>query len=270
MPNQIWRAGRTFLVFGTTAMLGVFVFLFALGGTETLKKVQAPRTAVMNKISLKAVGVTTDALPNAGETTQNALDAGAGMNATQDLAKQLAAEIVKRNPAGPGAAGAQKLNLVKPADAVDKFIAEGLASFDPEIFYPRVAITDLHIITDSQEAFQTYIRASQNILREKFAGVHFENLNDLSKMNFSSVLPAYKAAVDALLQLPVPQSLATLHQKEIALIKGQEKMMSFLARYNDDPLQAYLALNVGSQLSQEFSALDLEVSDFITKHQIAI
>ena len=174
------------------------------------------------------------------------------------------------NPAGPGTAGAQKLNLIKPTDAVDKFIAEGLASFDPAVFHPRVPITDLVIVADGTEAFRNYLRESQNILREKFSGARFENLNDLSKMEFTPVLASYKAAVDALLKLPVPQSLATLHQREISLIKGQTKMMAALSRYNEDPLQAYLALNVGGQLNDEFSSLNQEFADFAATHQLTI
>ncbi|GEM_PF-4535338 len=275
MPNQIWRAGRTFLVFGTTAMLGVFVFLFILGSTGTMKPAQtptaAPKPVVINKISLEATGATAAAISQAAdETPQDGLAPTSRVNATQDLAKQLAAEIIKRNPTGPGTTGAQKLNLIKPTDAVDKFIAQGLASFDPAVFHPRVAITDLAIVVDSPEAFQAYLHESQSILREKFAGIHFENLNDLSKMDFSSVLPAYRSAVDALLKLPVPQSLATLHQKEIELIKGQAKMMGFLSRYNDDPLQAYLALNVGGQLNDEFASLNKEIAIFAEEHNLAI
>lgn len=274
MPNQILRAGRAFLVFGITAMLGVFVFIFILGSTGVSKPAQSPLTtpkpAVIDKISLKSGSEPANAPLTADEAAQDALAVTSGTNATQDLAKQLADEIIKRNPTGPGTAGAQKLNLIKPTDAVDKFIAEGLASFDADALHPRVPITDLRVIDDSTEAFQSYVRGNKTILNEKFASVHFENLNDLSKMDFVPALAAYKAAVSALLALPVPRSLAALHQKEIELVKGQQKMMSFLAHYNDDPLQAYLALNVGAELSREFTDLDKEMVSVLVKNQIAI
>lgn len=271
MPNQILRAGRAFWVFGITAILGVLVFLFVLGGPEAVDrpKITAakPAPVVIDKISLSVAdptksSVTTDTLgeePFAG-----------GANVTHDLGKKLAAEIIKRNPTGPGPAGAQKLTLMKPAEAVDAFIADALKTFDPAAFHPDIPLAKLAIVPDSKEAFSSYFRNLQNILATEFARADFSAMNDPSKMNFPVLLSAYSRAVEALLKLPAPESLTAMHQKEISLVKGQANMMRLLSRYEEDPLQAYLALNAGDGLRQEFIALDRVVSDFIAKNNIAI
>lgn len=259
------------MVFGITAILGVFIFLFVLGGPEAAREPKTtavkPAPVVIDKISLS---VTTPAKTSESELLPAGEFVTGGANVTHDLGKKLAAEIIKRNPAGPGPVGAQKLTLMKPAEAVDAFIADALKTFDPSAFHPDIPLAKLTIIPDSKEAFSSYFRDLQNILATEFAHADFSALNDPSKMNFPVLLSAYGRAVDAILKLPVPESLAAMHQKEISLVKGQANMMRLLSRYEEDPLQAYLALNAGSELSKEFIALDRVVADFITKNRIAI
>ncbi|MBI2406135.1 MAG: hypothetical protein HYV25_00955, partial [Candidatus Harrisonbacteria bacterium] len=226
-----------------------------------------PEVARTGKITLSAVPSAAPAEHAAAETKSVFNNEP---NATQEIAKKLAQEVIRRNPLGPGPAGAQKLNLVKPSEVVDRFISDAMQNFDPDAFRPRVALADLRIIPDSKETFETYLRELRSILTTAFAGVPFTSMNDLPKMDFAAALPAYEDAVKRLLALPVPQSLAVAHQQEISLVKGQANMMRLLARYEEDPLAAYMALSAGAELNSGFASLNEDIARFITDHQLAI
>lgn len=287
MPNQFFRAGKAFLVFGATALLGVLVFLFILGSIDEARQFKtqdapsnytyrqtsskgssaSPKPVVIEKITVSA------AAPAKTSDTLSLFEKNASaeeINATHNLGAKIAKEIIRRNPMGPGPVGAQKLELAKPAEIVDAFIADALKTFDPKLFRPDISRSILAIIPDSKEAFIAYFRNLQNILTKEFAGVDFGSLKDPAKMNFSQLLSTYSRAVDALLKLPVPETLAAIHQKEISLVKGQANMMRLLSRYEEDPLRAYVALSAGAQLNEEFAALHAAITDFISKNSITI
>lgn len=259
------------MVFGLIPVLGVFILLIILGSFGVKKSESQQTASASGKITLAVSAQKnndSDLAPRGLGDFENSVLGGP--NATRDLAAKIAQEIISRNPNGPGPAGAQKLQLMKASEVTDKLIADSLKDFNPSAFYPPVSIADLNTISDSKEAFQSYFNNVQGILREKFGAAHFEQMSDLSKMNFPEILTNYAGAINDLLRLPVPQSLVAMHQKEISLVKGQAKAMSMLARYNDDPLQAYLALNIGDQLNDEFASLNKELTAFAEQHRLTI
>lgn len=266
--------GRRFLVFGFISILGVFVLLILLGsfGANSNKKDAASAEALSasDKITL-AVPTQKNSgglAPRGLNDFENAVLGSP--NATRDLATKIAGEIIARNPNGPGPLGSQKLQLMKPSEVVDKLTAQSLAKFDPSIFSPSVDPATLHIVPDSKENFEAYFRALSATLKTNFSSVDLRGGGDLAKVNFAKAASAYAKTIDELRALPVPAALAELHRKEIELVMAQKNVTRALTRYNEDPLQAYLALNIGDEINNNFDALNKEIADFLIKHELAI
>lgn len=247
-------------------MLGIFVFIIALGSigfpevkkAEPVKPVARPVGTVFSLAPVQHTPAADSARANAAADTL--LPAP---NITRTLAKALAAEVIKRNPTGPGPAGSQRLRLIRPTDAVDKLTSQALEKFDLSEFQPRVPDADLRITSDSPAAFQLYFIHLSDAIKTHFSGIDFAPKSDLSAMNFPLILAAYSNLIAALKQIEVPVALTPLHQKELSLVLGQQRLMKYLAAYEADPLSALLALNMQEQLAEDSATLGNSFRSFI-------
>lgn len=270
MPNQILRAGRTFLVFGITAILSVFVTLIILGSIPQTPKITTTQIAQPRAQPSDALTLSVPASTHADPHTPLVARALPQTNATRVLAKELAAEIIKRNPAGPGPKGSQRLTLLKPTEAVDALAAQALEKFNPKDFHQTIPTTDIHIVADSKEAFAQYFNNLSTAITTHFANVDFAPKTDLSAMNFPRILAAYRNLIAALKRIEVPAALTALHQEELSLVLGQQRLIKYLAAYDTDPLSALLALNMQQQLEEDSSSLGNSFRVFINNQGLAL
>lgn len=192
-------------------------------------------------------------------------------NITQNVAAAIGKDLLERNPEGPATVeDTQWINVLDPEKFSENLIAEGLKQFDPQEFQPAVPRSSLKITSSADAASQQlYLKTFHDILRYRF-GTTAVDLGAPELTGLNNLIGAYDRALTDFYNLPVPENLASVHQKEISLLTGQKKIFEHLIAYRTDPVQALLALQTLQQLNQQFSQLNDAIAEVIKTNQLAI
>lgn len=169
-------------------------------------------------------------------------------NATNELAKKIAEELLKQNPEGPAVLEDKSwLSVLTPEELVKNL------DFDPQDFRPVIKKEKIRIAAlDDKTATQTYLKNFQEIL-----GKHWVNLDGV---DFDILIAKLEATLADFYLLETPPSLTAIHQKEIELLTLEAALFEKLKNYEADPLEAILAANAYPGLAEEFEKLKADIN----------
>ncbi|MDP2696216.1 MAG: hypothetical protein Q8O87_03145 [bacterium] len=179
-------------------------------------------------------------------------------NITSQLTQTISQQIAVQNPQPQNG-----LDVPRAEEIVNKYLAEGIASFDYESLKPAVPESDLKIINNSgRQLTESYLTNLNSIIQDNFQGVVI-NLDDIYSSDWDILQLTYDRTLADLYDLPVPKDIAPLHQQEIRLVAAQQKIFEYIQNYEKDPLLAWLAIEANQQLSQEFKDLGLVINQLL-------
>jgi len=190
-------------------------------------------------------------------------------NATEAIAKQIAQELIAKNPNGPSLLdGKSAIESIDPETLLNDVLAEELARFNPEDLQPIISVEELNLLNDnSKVALETYFKGLRNILAQSKIDSTITSFNAQEFLAFSKNL---QEITDALYSLPVPVMLAPFHADELSLIEAQKNIFKRAAYASEDPLSAYLAIQMLPSINEEFLKISTAYSEIIEKNNLQI
>jgi len=221
------------LVFVITAALfgGVVIF----GNYQKSLLVRAPLSGARTNRPYRA-----EPVPPSKETEK--------ANATRELAKKIAAELLKHNPRGPAALTGEKwLTALTPEDLIKQI------DFDPQDFRPVIKRGGLKIVRGADPAaVSRYLENFEQILKRHW--------REVSGVDFNILINGLEETLADFYKLEAPEQMAAIHEKEIELLTLQKAIFEKLKNHEGDPVQAILAANAYEGLSGEFEKLKAEIA----------
>jgi len=177
-------------------------------------------------------------------------------NLTETFADAIGDDLIERNPEGPSEIdGTEWLDVEDPAALADELLAAALEGFDYQSLKQEVIDSDLRIITehDSETVVEDYLNEFQLILKRNALEVSL--LDEFSPYSLQQLVNIYQQTVNELYILPVPEEYVSLHKREIELVSAQKEIFKLAGEYNQDPMQAFLALQAIEIIDQELAKL---------------
>lgn len=192
-------------------------------------------------------------------------------NVTTDITAELAKDIIARNPEGPATIDAKQwINVLDPETAAAAVAAEGLKNFNPADFQPEIANADLNISADaSPTAIRLYLKTFRDILQHNFSAARVD-FSNAALTGIAGLITTYDQAIKDFYRLTAPAPLTDIHRREISLLTGQKKVFERLANYQQDPVQAVIALRAYEELGEQFNQLNAAVAQFIADNNLTI
>jgi hypothetical protein len=195
-------------------------------------------------------------------------------NLTRQAAEGLAKELLKKNHEGPRETEQGLEIALNPADALVA-MTRAIDQARQQQFN-GIDITELRISgKDSPSDRLVYFENLQALIQRTLGSsanqpsildaLASAMVNDPRVLN--ALIHQHKNAISELRAMPVPASLATLHKKEINLLKKTEVSLDGMASVTADPMRAYLALRVYPQLTDEAITLQKEFTTAIRETQ---
>ena len=189
----------------------------------------------------------------AQEEAKNAYDP---TNATQQLARKIAEDILQRNPNGPFLNKNQpSLRVTNPEVLIDQYLAANLPKeTNTEKFKPVIQKEDLHIVQDQNKTRNdAYLQNVNQLIISSLA--KFNPAGDLSQQ-LQSLASIYETIIQTLYQLTVPALYANYHQQVLSIFSGKKMAIADIQNYLDtDPLRAIFTLQTILNLNQELATL---------------
>lgn len=275
----MWRLFNIFVVVFVVGVLALGGFLlvnnYSASFLKTAPASESLASVVDEKVSSADLVGSSKPTADFISFEQSFVKSAPSNNLTFDLAKELSKNIVQRNPEGPEQIdNKQWINVLDPETAVAAIADGALSKFDPKEYQPEIALSDLKIIKDSSPSAETlYLKTFRDILTYNFKdGLQDKaiSLTADSLVGVDKIIDAYAKALKNFYELPAPESLVAVHQKEIMLLTGQKKIFEALAKYQEDPLAAFLAVQVYEQLNGEFDKLNEQIREIIQEHELKI
>lgn len=175
------------------------------------------------------------------------------INSTQEIAKTIVQELAAGKTEGPAT----------PEEMVNNFLAEKIANFDYESFVQEIDEKKIKIVRSGDKKLaESYFRNLNVILENNFGKSSVEDFDQLALL--------YQKAIAQLYSLNVPESIADLHRREIAIFATQQKIFEAFADYESDPMKALLAAELAKESYKELSLLRKEMSDFVKNNGLNI
>ncbi len=148
--------------------------------------------------------------------------------------------------------------------AINSVIDESIKRFNPETFFPTVDEKALSVTADtSTRAGHAYIQTLAKILAVTGGAIPVD-ATDPAILDFTQPLAAYKTALAALYELPVPRPLLPIHRQAIGIIGAQHTILTALQDHTADPLQAFLAAQSEELVMNRIDALQIDISRYLT------
>jgi hypothetical protein len=189
-------------------------------------------------------------------------------NVTEEIAKKIASEITAKNPDGPSLLeGKQAISAIDPLALTDAILEEQLSKFNYQDFKPTASQAGLKLVPSTPKALTEYFVSLKGTL-----GKHAYTLSgaNVATANFVALEAAAGNLAEALRTLPIPAPLAPLHAEEVSLVTAQANIFSALARSEEDPFRALLALQALPLVDADFKTLTTTFTTFIEEQQVSI
>lgn len=240
---------------GSLILIGVLlVAIFAFGSADPLK------TAIPYKIP----SLRNESVPSAPATLSSS-------NVTEEVARQIAEELVALNPDGPGSGEDAGLQTADPEMLTDRLLSEAFKEINTENLRPVVTLNDLVVIkSNDKNAAAAYFSAINAAAIKNFppgVSVDWENPE---QTNFNALISAYGTAMQESLAIPVPQSLAELHRQYVSLLGAEKNTLSVIKNYKTDPAQAAVAITVGESFTKELESVLTQMNAYMLDHGITL
>lgn len=192
----------------------------------------------------------------------------ATVNLTQEFAKKIARQMIEKNPLGPALLGdTRQLNVVGPETFVDDFLAHGLSNLDTSILQPNIDIKSLKIIKAGGQTSQlTYLNELNRILRIGIGEIKFDPLHIPDSADFENLHSLAEKTYNQLLATYAPESLLSAHIKELEILGSFKNIFEVLARLEQDPLKAVVALRAIPLLNVEFANLNQKLTQAVNSN----
>jgi hypothetical protein len=248
MRNKLIAAG---IVIGAVA-LGLFLITKTASLNKTSFFIQGIHSSTPPSESLASLSETP--APDASQITLPL-----GKNLTQEVAQKITTSLLARNPDGPTpTSDGGTITAADPKKLVDDLLTAGMQNFDAKKFSPDTIPGKIHRTPlDGAGEKRAYAIALNDILQKYLSTPTDPSSPSLS--DFTALEAAAGNAVDELYALPVPQSLLSLHLREIRLIGSYREIFKTVTNADADPLTAIFALRLLPQVSDEFTGVGREL-----------
>ncbi|MEK9186349.1 MAG: hypothetical protein AAB885_02050 [Patescibacteria group bacterium] len=175
-------------------------------------------------------------------------------NSTEEIAKKLTEDIIAKNPNGPETGNdGGLLSLSNPDKIISEMLADSLSKFDYDSLKPDISDKEMIILSaDDEKSRTSYLESLNEIVSDELSSLPKQPEVD----QFGAIAAAYDRAVKKLYNLPVPKSFSSIHKETVRLFFAQEKIFSYIADYQNDPLTALLSLQATDLVSEELAALN--------------
>ena len=175
-----------------------------------------------------------------------------------------AANIVEQNTNEAGLLVPSKVSL-------DQITSEALKDFDPSQFKPEIKNETLKISKDNSFLNITkYIRNFASTIQKNSNEIRTPTKYSTVGETLSSSRDLYQKTLFDFYNLEVPSSMLDFHKEEISLLTGKLLVIDRIKEYEDDPIEAFLALEADTYLDQEFEKLKNNLNQYIENNNIQI
>lgn len=193
-------------------------------------------------------------------------------NATQEIAKQLAADLIAENPEGPilGEYDSQLAGL-NPQLLAEKVIEDTFSHLSLEDLRPTIN-SALLVISDNatKSDEERYFNLVNQIIAKNFPASLNTQWTSPEKTKLTELISALESVTNELLRLPVPKKIFQMHRELITLIGAQRNALTLLKNYKVDPAQATIAIEAGERFTTELELIFDEMDAYIIEHQIIL
>lgn len=182
-------------------------------------------------------------------------------NLTEVLTERIAEEIVANVPQ----AELQNPQSIQASldKITEKILSENLTALTKEDLKPEVDLKDLRLSSDnSAEAKNLYAKNFQDIFIKHFRQFQPDATGDSLK-NLAELSRIYQKIIDELYLLPVPDSIASLHQEGIRLLGAQKNILDRLVNNENDPLGALAAANQLPNINNDMANFKNKLSNLL-------
>ncbi len=181
---------------------------------------------------------------------------------TRDLAIKISQMIIEKNPNGPQIANQERvLSVLSTESFIQNAVGDALKNFDASYFQPEIQKSDIKV-GENKDYFKNF----QDIIQKNFADLTLK-WESAKNNNFDQLISAYTKTIDEFYKLLVPENLSYIHQKEIGLLVGQKRITETLKDYENDPMQALLALQYSETLNKGFEELKMEIEKIMRQNK---
>ncbi len=193
------------------------------------------------------------------------------VNTTSEIAKNIAEELIKKNPDGPVDLDSGKgIGAVKPEELAGKVLSDQFSKLDLSDFNPQVNFSALRVVNSANKAnSENYLKNFQAILKNNFAALDIDFGHPTSE-DFKRLAGAYQKSVSEFYSLLVPQGLASIHSEQIRLMSVQKSIFNSLAGYEEDPMKALVAIQLSKEVDKKLADLKSQIAAYITKNGLKI
>ncbi len=235
---------------GVTGALIIFIFIF--GSLDPLPHTIAKQAPI---IRVESVPATPAVLSKE--------------NITGEIAKQIAQELVAKNPNGPKSGEQVGLETVNPDELVQKTLDKAFANVNLATLRPEVKTSDLTIVASSKpELDEVYFNSLNQIFTTYFPKTLEVNWAEPAKTDFIAFDSAFNASIAELYQVKVPSALVPLHKDAISLLGALRSVFALIKNYERDPFQAALAIEAGDQFGLELAQIFAKMDAYIRSRNL--
>lgn len=246
-------SGKTVLYTALAAGFGSIVVLAALGKESAPDASGTAGTNVPRAESVSAFTPRPAPVPALAAANPEELLAEPD-NATVNLSKKIAGELLRRNPDGPSLLNdLQTITVNSPDSLVEEIFSQELTTIDAAEFSPAARPDNLSVVADTPEAM--------DLFTEQFRAAFIALVNApaiTGRPAPSELAPLAQLAANTaanLAAIPVPERLAPLLVNAIRFVKTYANIYGAIAGGEADPFRALVALQAWQLHKKELDDL---------------
>ncbi len=189
------------------------------------------------------------------------------LNLTELLAQKMEERIGEQNTSGfQTLDGKTLISAPDPKVLVEELIAEAEKNFDPEALRGKVDESRIKTSEDiSAESISKYFNSFSQIMinATKDMPEYMSEPEKLTISDYGKIRDAYASAVNNFYNLVAPESVLAFHKKEIELLTTKRNVFGVIANAEEDPMTAFLAVDMLLIIDQEFDKLKEDITSFL-------
>ena len=189
------------------------------------------------------------------------------LNLTELLAQKMEERIGEQNTSGfQTLDGKTLISAPDPKVLVEELIAEAEKNFDPEALRGKVDESRIKTSADiSAESISRYFNSFSQIMIDASKNMpkYINEPEKLTISDYGKIRDAYADAVNNFYNLVAPESVLVFHKTEIELLSTKKNVYGIIANAEEDPMTAFLAVDMLLIIDQEFDKLKEDITSFL-------
>ncbi len=212
-----------------------------------------------------------ETLPITTKIEAPAKDALPEKNITLQVSQQIAEEFLKKNPNGPDLlSGENFVNAIEPEKLVENLVSGKLGDEALADFNPVITATELNLIpAKDKEALRAYLEKFNAVIQDNAGGLNVDFSNPTAE-DFDRIVRVGEKTIAAFYALPVPPPVINIHKEELRLLTIQRNIFRNISNYANDPLRAWVSIEMYQQNEKEFAELKQKIADFVKTNNLGV